>query len=98
MERAGSARKVATRASVFSVFGVEHVQDGADQQGVRGLLPVVAPLARAFGIDQDVGDVLHVAHLVRAAAHFEQRVEAGGAGIGRIEQQAVRRSGCASRR
>ena len=50
---------------------------------------MVAPVARAFGIDQDVGDVLHVAHLVLAAAHFEQRIEAGGAGIGGIEQQAV---------
>ena len=71
------------------VLGVEHMQDGADQQGMGGLLPMVAPLARAFRIDQDVGDVLHVAHLVLALAHLEQWIEAGGERIGRIEQQAV---------
>jgi len=54
-----------------------------------GLLPMVAPVAGAFGIDQDVGDVLDVADLVLAAAHFEERVEAGGLRVGRIEQQAV---------
>ena len=61
----GSERKLATPASVLSRLGVEHVQDRADQQRMAGLLPVVAPLERAFGIDQDVGDVLDVAHLVR---------------------------------
>ena len=45
---------------------VEHVQDGAGEQRVRGLLPVVAPLACPFRVDQDVGDVLHVAHLLEA--------------------------------
>src|SRR2546430_11749049 len=36
--------------------------------------PVVALLQRAIGIDQDVRDVLHVAHLMRAAPDFQQRV------------------------
>ena len=49
-------------------FGIEDVQDGADQQRVAGLLPMIAPLQRAFGIDQDVGDVLDVAHLRRRRA------------------------------
>ena len=71
------------------LFGVEHVQDGAGQQRMRRLLPVVAPLLGAFRVDQDVGDVLHVAHLLRALAHLEQRVEAGGQRVGGIEQQAV---------
>ncbi len=71
------------------LFGVEHVQDGAGQQRVRRLLPVIAPFLGPFRIDQDVGDVLHVAHLLRALAHLEQRIEAGGEGIGRIEQQAM---------
>jgi hypothetical protein len=39
-------------------FGVKHMQDGADQQGVSGLLPMRPPLQRTFRIDQDVGDVL----------------------------------------
>ena len=43
-------------------LGIEDMQDRADQQRVAGLLPVVAALQRAFGIDQDVGDVLDVAH------------------------------------
>jgi hypothetical protein len=27
------------------IFGIEHVQDGAGQQGVGGIVPMVAPLA-----------------------------------------------------
>ena len=53
------------------VLGIEHVQDGADQERVRGLLPVIAALARALRIDQDIGDVLDVAHLVRPLADLE---------------------------
>ena len=52
---------------------------------------------RPFRIDQDVGDVLHIAHLLRALAHLQQRIEAGGQGVGRIEQQAVREPASASR-
>ena len=54
---------------------------------------MVAALARTFRIDQDVGDVLHVAHFVCTLAHFQQGIEAGGARIGGIEQQAVREAG-----
>ena len=46
--------------------------------------------ARPFRVDQDVGDVVHIAHLVEALAHLQQRVEAGGERIGGVEQQAVR--------
>ena len=59
------------------LFGIEDMQDGADQQRVAGLFPMVAPLQRAFGVDQNVGDVLHVADFVRALADFEQRIVAG---------------------
>ncbi len=48
---------------------------------------MIAPLEGAFGIDQDVGDVLDVAHLGVAAPHFEQRVVGGGIGVGRVEQE-----------
>ena len=68
-------------------LGVEDMQDGADQQRVAGLLPMVAPLERAFGIDQHVGDVLHVADFPFAAANLEQRIIGGGRRVGRIEQQ-----------
>ncbi|MNL05147.1 hypothetical protein D3C87_1257300 [compost metagenome] len=69
---------------------IEHVQDGADQQRMAGLLPVVAALQGAFRVDQDVGDVLNVTDFVCTAPHFEQRVVRGRLRIGRIEQQAVR--------
>jgi hypothetical protein len=42
---------------------------------------------RPFEIDQDVGDVLHVAHFVVAAPHFEERIVGGGFRIGRVQQQ-----------
>ncbi len=51
---------------------------------------MVALLQRAFGIDQNVRDVLHVAHFMRTAPDFEQRVVCGRLRIGGIEQQAVR--------
>ncbi len=79
-------------------FGIEHMQDGADQERMARLLPVIAPLERAFGIDQDVRDVLHVAYFMRAAPHFEQRVVRGGASIGRVEQQAMRETSRATLR
>jgi hypothetical protein len=41
-------------------------------------------------IDQDVGDILDVAHLVGAAANLEQRIVMRGPCIGRVEEQAVR--------
>jgi hypothetical protein len=69
---------------------VEHVQDGADQQRMAGLFPMVALLQRAFGIDQDVRDVLHVAHFMRATADFQQWVVGRRLRIGRVEQQAMR--------
>ena len=68
-------------------LGVEDMQDGADQQRVAGLLPMVAALQGAFRIDQYVGDVLDVADFPFAAANLKQRVVGGGGGIGWIEQQ-----------
>ncbi|KAG1319287.1 hypothetical protein G6F63_014812 [Rhizopus arrhizus] len=66
------------------------MQDGPDQQRVRSLLPMVAPLQRAFGIDQNVRDVLHVAHFMRAASHLQQRVVGRRLRIRGVEQQAMR--------
>ena len=79
-------------------FGVEDVQDGADQERVTGLFPVIAPFERPFRIDQDVGDVLDVAYLGVAAAHFEQRIVPGRSRIGRIEQQHAAEAGTPARR
>ena len=41
---------------------------------MAGFLPMVPLLEAAFGIDQDVGDVLDVANFPFAAAYFEQRI------------------------
>jgi len=74
------------------------MQDGADQQRVAGLLPMVALLQRTFGINQNVRDVLHVAHFMRAAPYLQQRVVGRRLRIGRVEQQHNVRSVIASRR
>ena len=63
------------------------MEDGADEKRMAGFLPVVPLVERAFGIDEHVGDVLHVAHLPVAAAHLEQRVVGGRLGVGRVEQE-----------
>jgi hypothetical protein len=79
LERAGRVGQEVGDAAQRLVFArVEHMQDGSDQQRVRSLLPVVALLQRAFGIDQNVGDVLHVAHFIRAAPNLQQRVVGRG--------------------
>jgi hypothetical protein len=65
-------------------LGVEHVQDGADEQRMARLLPVVPLLERPFRIDQDVGDVLDIAHFPFAAADLDQRIVGRAVGIGRI--------------
>ena len=54
---------------------------------MAGLLPMIAALERAFGINQNVGDILRVAHLAVAFADLEQRIVGGARRIGRIEQE-----------
>jgi len=70
--RIGQERRDAGERLVL--LGIEDVKDGADQKRVTGLLPVVPLFEAAFGIDEDVGDVLDVAHLPLATPHFEQRI------------------------
>ena len=72
------------------LLGIEDVEDRADQQRMTGLLPVIAAFERALGIDEDIGDVLDVAHLVDAAPDFEQRIVMRGCGVSGIEEQAMR--------
>ncbi len=70
--RIGQERRYAGERLVL--LGIEDVKDGADQKRVAGFLPVVPLFEAAFGIDEDVGDVLNVAHLPLATPHFEQRI------------------------
>ena len=53
---------------------IEDVKDGSDQQGVTGLLPVVPPFQRSFGIDEHVGDILDVANLSFPLSYFQERI------------------------
>ena len=52
LEGAGRvAEEVGDAAQRLVLARIEHMQDRPDQQRVRGLLPMVALLQRAFGID-----------------------------------------------
>ena len=58
-------------------LGIEDMQDRANEEAVAGLLPMIAAVERSFRIDQDVGDVLDVAHFLVAAPHLQQRIVSG---------------------
>ena len=81
--RIGQECRDAGQRLVF--LSIKNVQDGADEKRMRRLLPMVPLVERAFGIDQDVGDVLDVADLPFTPPHLEQRIVGGGLCIGRIE-------------
>src|SRR3546814_2321875 len=66
---------------------VEDVKDSADQERVGGFFPMVPPFERTFGIDQNIGDILDIAHLMRAAAYLQQRVVSSGSNVGRIRSE-----------
>src|SRR5450759_251358 len=51
---------------------------------------MVAPLQGALGINEDVGNVLHVAYFMLTAPYFEQRVVSGRTRVCWIEQQTMR--------
>ena len=80
-KEAGNTRKRLIR------FGIEHVENGADQQCVAGLLPVIAAFQRSFRVDQHIRDILDIAHLPFAAANFQQWIIGGRIRVGWIEQQ-----------
>src|ERR1700730_3515411 len=69
---------------------MQHMQDGADEECMTRFLPMVAPFQRTLRIDQDVGNVLHIAYFMLTAPYFEQRVVGGRTCVGWIEQQAMR--------
>src|ERR1700712_1289529 len=63
------------------------MQDCANEQGVTGFLPMIPALERAFGINENVGDILGVPDLAVALADLKQRIIGRARLIGRIEQQ-----------
>ena len=54
---------------------------------MAGLLPMIAALERAFGIDEDVSNILRIPHLTVAFADLEERVIGRACLIGRVEQE-----------
>ncbi|GHE45778.1 hypothetical protein GCM10019059_00190 [Camelimonas fluminis] len=68
-------------------LGVEDMEDRADQKRMAGFFPMVPLVQAAFGIDQNIGDVLHVAHFPLAAPHLEQGIVGRGLWISRIEEE-----------
>ena len=78
-------------------LGIEDVEDGADEERMAGLFPMIAPFERSFRIDQDVGDILDVADLPFAATDFQQGIVGRRLAVGRIEQQHPAISGAEAR-
>src|SRR3546814_1164321 len=69
---------------------IEDMKYCADQERVGRFFPVVATLQSSFGVDQNIGDILNVVNLVRAAPNLQQRIISGRSDVGRIEKQRVR--------
>ncbi|MNV52982.1 hypothetical protein D3C71_1451010 [compost metagenome] len=57
---------------------------------------MVSAFERPFGVDENVGDVLNVAHLERSRPHLHQGVVGGALRIGRIEHQDGSKAGAPS--
>src|ERR1700709_1808458 len=54
---------------------------------MAGLFPMISPFKRSFGIHQDIGDVLDVAHFPFPASDFQQWIVRCRLRVGRVEQQ-----------
>src|SRR5271163_770272 len=54
---------------------------------MAGFFPMIAALERAFGIDENVGDILRITYFVVSFADLEQRIIGRAGGTGRIEQE-----------
>jgi hypothetical protein len=61
----------------FVRLGVENMENRADEERMAGLLPMIAALQRAFGVDEDIGDVLDIADFPFAAPDLQQGIVGG---------------------
>ena len=84
---AGIGQEVGDARQGLVLLRIENMQDRADQQAMAGLFPMVALVETAFGIDQNIRDILHVADFPFALPDFEQRIVGGRSGVRGIEQQ-----------
>src|SRR5689334_19072622 len=73
------------------------MQNRANQQGMAGLFPMIAALESAFGIDENVGNILGVTHLVVALTDLKQRIIGCARWIRRIEQEHGSKAGTPAR-
>ena len=69
----GAREEVRAAGQRLLLLRVENMQDEPDQERMRGAVPVVAD-AVAVRVDEDIGDVLRVAHFLIAHPDLEQRV------------------------
>src|SRR5215813_4383211 len=67
---ARSASISVTRVSVFCC--IENVKNDPDQKGMAGLFPMGSAFEGPFRFDQDVSDVLNIAHFDRALTDLKQ--------------------------
>src|SRR5690606_33547696 len=84
---AGIGQEVGNTRQGLVLLRIKDMQDRADQQAMAGLFPVIALVERAFGIDQYIRDVLHVADFPFPLPDLQQGVVGRRSGVGRIEQQ-----------
>ncbi len=73
LERAGRVGQEG-RAACQRLVGlsIENVEDHPDQQSVTGFLPVATAFKRAVRVNENVSDILDIAHLVRTTPHFHK--------------------------
>src|SRR3546814_12197384 len=68
---------------------IEDMKYCADQERVGRFFPVVATLQSSFGVNQNIGDILNVENLVRAAPNLQPRILPGRTDDGRMEKPRV---------
>ena len=84
---AGIGQEVGDARQGLVLLRIENMQDRADQQRMAGLFPMVALVETAFGIDQNIRDILNVSDFPFPLPDLQQRVVGRRSGVGRIEQQ-----------
>lgn len=84
---AGIGQEIGDARQRLVLLRIENMQDRADQQAMAGLFPMITLVEAAFGIDQNIRDVLHVADFPLPLPHLQQRIVGRRSGVRGIEQQ-----------
>src|SRR5262249_18679806 len=83
--RLGSARNAATPARVFSGSAYNTREEGPDEERLGVFRPVVPPVIAAFGVHENIGNILGIADFIIAFAHLQEGVIAGTLRTGGVE-------------